>query len=211
MEEDPLIAILLEPATVIRPVPETIRLGAAKKPLLSESETFATYLSSQFEDFYASNYDLEATYFTMIFKGRTREAYWGRYVYWSHGIFTYLHKNYCGTKAYQEYTRLKNSNMSKKSTRKKTDPQSSRMEPVNALDHLDPSLFKPTSSFHQAPKLTKKQLTAENNKKKAAAKREMKQVQKVVNEQKKKENAKEKKAAQLKKQQADEMNKTNRK
>ncbi|KAH9451320.1 hypothetical protein Pst134EB_018797 [Puccinia striiformis f. sp. tritici] len=84
--------------------------------------------------------------------------------------------------------------MSKKSTRKKTDPQSSRMEPVNALDHLDPSLFKPTSSFHQAPKLTKKQLTAENNKKKAAAKREMKQVQKVVNEQKKKENAKEKKS-----------------
>ncbi|KAI9612104.1 hypothetical protein H4Q26_008195, partial [Puccinia striiformis f. sp. tritici PST-130] len=230
MEQNPLITTSLDPGPVTFPVLETIRPGAAKKPLLSELETFATYLFSRFKDFYASNYDLEATYFTAeeVFskqearlavlateKGFPREKLEkliGDNMFTGHMEFVHTCiEDYRGTEAYQEYTRLKDSNMSKKSTRKKTNPQSSRMEPVNTLNHLDPSLFESTSSLHQAPKLTKKQQTAEDNKKKAAAKQEMKQAQKAVNEQKKKENLKEKKEAQLKKRQADQMSKENRK
>ncbi|OAV90543.1 hypothetical protein PTTG_08117 [Puccinia triticina 1-1 BBBD Race 1] len=205
-----ILAPPLDPAPDACSVAKVSRPSGLKKPLVGGLEEFATYLYSQFEDFFAAKYNLEASYSTVddVFniqdariavlateKGYSRDCIdkliGSEMVTGQAELLHSCIEDYQATEAYQEYTCLRNL---KKNPR--SNAQSKSQQPLNQaarnLDHLDPSLFQSTLNLLQAPKKTKKQQIAEDNKRRTAAKREMKKAQKAVDDQKKKEEAQKK-------------------
>jgi hypothetical protein len=219
--EDDLISTPLEP------VSKVVRPSGTKKPLAEGLEKSAIYLYNQFGEFFASKYDLEASYLTIdevldmqdvrmavlatkkgYLKDSVEKLMGGGMVEDQMELFHTWLEEYCYTQAYQEYNQLKNIKKRPSTISKKTNPKSQSLVPsAVTLGHLDPSLFGSTSSLRPGLKKTKRQLIAKENKKNTSAKQEMKKVQKAVDEQKKKEASQRKIEEHARKREADEMNK----